>query len=92
MFLTVLGQFSTVASGVAQCLPSSLYMAGKRENELKYVVCRKCHKIYHITECIEAGSTQTSKHCQFKPIPLHPHLGMRGSCGTLLLKTVELAG
>ena len=25
VFLTVLGQFSTVASGVAQCLPSSLY-------------------------------------------------------------------
>lgn len=78
VFLSVLGQFSTVASGVVQCLPlpSSLYMAGKRGNELtfrKYVVCRKCHKIYHVAECLEGhGSTQTSKHCVFKPFPSHP--------------------
>ena len=95
-FLSVLGQFNTVASTVAQCLPSSLYMAGKLENELrfrKYVVCRKCHKIYHMAECIEGhGSTQISKHCAFKAFPLHPHHSMRSSCGTLLLKTVELAG
>lgn len=96
VFLSVLGQFSTVASGVAQCLPSSLYMASKRGNELmfrKYVVCQKCHKLYHTTECLEGhGSTQISKHCAFKPFPLHPHHSMRGSCGALLLKTVELAG
>ena len=28
----------------------------------------------------------------FLPFPLHPHHSMRGSCGALLLKTVELAG
>ena len=95
VFLSVLGEFNTVASSVAQCLPSSLYMAGKLENELKFriYVCRKCHKIYHMAECIEGhGSTQISKHCAFKAFPLHPHCSMRGSCGTLLLKTVELAG
>lgn len=95
VFLTVLGQFSTVASGVAQCLPASLYVAGKCENKLmfrKYVVCRKCHKIYYMADCVETGISRTSKPCGFKPFPLHPHHSMRGSCGALLLKTVELAG
>ena len=32
VFLSVLGQFNTVASTVAQCLPSSLYVDGKLEN------------------------------------------------------------
>ena len=46
-----------------------------------------------MAECIEGhGSTQISKHCAFKAFPLHPHHSRRSSCGTLLLKTVELAG
>ena len=96
VFLTVLGQFSTVASGIAHSLPSSLYMAHKRGNELKfrkYVVCRKCHNIYYMAQCLEGhGSTQISKRCSFQPFPLHPHRSMQSTCGTLLLKTVELAG
>ena len=96
VFLTVLGQFSIVASGIAQSLPSSLYMANKRGNELKfrnYVVCRKCHNIYYMAQCLEGhGSTQISKHCSFQPLPLHPHHSMQSTCGILLLKTVELAG
>ena len=71
-------------------------MAHKRGNELKfrkYVVCRKCHNIYYMAQCLEGhGSTQISKHCSFQPLPVHPHRSMRSTCGTLLLKTVELAG
>ena len=32
-----------------------------------------------------------SKSCSFKRFPSHPHINMRSACGTLLLKSVELA-
>ena len=84
---------SAVAMGVSQSLPSSLYMASKFENEVsfhKYIVCRKCHKIYHMTECLDAR-TQTVKACSYIAFPSHPHQSVRRSCGCQLPKTVELA-
>ena len=51
VFLSVLGQFSTVhvVKEIAENLPSSLHIAWKERKELnfrRYVVCRKCHRIY----------------------------------------------
>ena len=98
VFLSVLGQFSTVhvVKEVAENLPSSLQIAWKERKELnfrRYVVCRKCHRIYFFSDCIEGpGISQRSKNCPYVAFPLHPHRHMRNPCGTLLLKTVELAG
>lgn len=55
-------------------------------NFIRYVVCRKCHTIYHLKDCINAGS----KRCPHIAYPGHPHRRMRQPCDTLLLKTVEL--
>ena len=93
VLLAVLGHCSTVAMNVSLSLPSSLYMTSRVGNELsfqRYVVCRKCHKIYHVKECLDSAN-QTVKACSFIAFPTHPYRSMRQSCGTLLLKTVELA-
>ena len=93
VLLTVLGHYSTLAMNVSLSLPTSLYKANRLENELsfqRYVVCRKCHKIYNVKECLDASS-QTVRHCSFIAFPTHPHRTMRQPCDTLLLKTVELA-
>lgn len=58
----------------------------------RYVVCRKCHKVYYFHDCIDkVGTRQTSKQCTYRAYPYHPHDRMRMICGTLLLKTIELA-
>ena len=54
------------------------------------MLCRKCHKIYHVKECLDSAN-QTVKACSIIAFPTHPYRSMRQSCGTLLLKTVELA-
>ena len=91
----VFGQFSQVVQEVAQSLPSSLYVARNSGKELKfhrYAVCKKCHRIYFFKDCIDkSGVTQRSKICQYVAFPMHPQLHMRNPCGTVLLKTVELA-
>ena len=57
----------------------------------KYVVCRKCHSVYHFEDCINrrgfGGST--SKLCHHIAYPNHPQPSRRTSCDTLLLKTVR---
>ena len=83
---------------VSMSLPSSLYIASRVENESKLSeiccvsqmpnVCR--HKIYRMKECLDSCN-QTVKACSFIAYPTHPYRSMRQSCGTLLLKTVELA-
>ena len=93
VLLSVLGHYSSLAMNVSQILPTSLYMANKLENALtfqRYVVCRKCHRIYCINECLDA-SRQIVKHCSYVAFPTHPHRTMRQPCSTLLMKTVELA-
>ena len=92
-FLALLGQSSTLAMDISRNLPSSLYTASRLENRpnfRRYVVCRRCHKIYYIKECCDS-CTQTVKTCSFIAYPSHPHRSMQRSCGTALLKTVELA-
>ena len=97
VFLAILGRFCTVCAEIAQQFPSTLHKARKclamnRLNFRRYVVCKRCHQIYYFPECIEGvGSTRRSKLCCFVRFPHHPHCRMRTPCGTLLLKTVELA-
>ena len=55
---------------------------------LKYVVCRKCEKLYRYKDCISGNSSKT---CTYRKFPNHPHRMRRLECGTLLLKTVELS-
>lgn len=88
----VLGTFSSLCLDIANGLPDSLYILRKITGGLsvgfvRYVVCKKCHHIYHVSECVDARS----KRCSFKSFPHHSQARMRQSCDTLLLKTVELA-
>lgn len=97
VFLAILGQFCTVCAEIGQQFPSKLYKARKcleinKLNFRRYVVCKRCHRIYYFSECIEGvDSTRRSKLCSFVQFPHHPHCRMRTPCGALLLKTVELA-
>ena len=92
----VLGQFSTVCANIAQKIPNSLHMLWNLQcNHVKavqqYVVCKKCHKLYFLRDCIEGfDARRVSKKCSYQPFPNHPHYHMRKRCGTTLLKTVEL--
>ena len=95
VFFSVLGRFCKVSAEIAECLPSSLYAAKVGINQpkfQKYVVCKKCHKIYLFSDCIEGPRmARTSRLCPFKQFPNHRQERMRRPCGTVLLKTVELA-
>ena len=51
----VLGQNSSVGTDIARHLISSLHAARKFYNKMefqKYLVCRKCHKLYYFADCI----------------------------------------
>ena len=91
---SVIGKFSKVGSDIVKNLPGSVYLAKQQVGVPKfqrYVVCKRCHSIYTLEECIEGvGSGRKSRYCTFKRFPSHPHLSMRSQCGTKLLKTVEL--
>lgn len=100
VLFTVLGQFCTICAQIALAFPASLYRA-RNTNFLRthaedhkfkrYVVCRKCHKLYYLQDCVDGtGPRERSKVCVFQQFPNHPHHRMREPCGTLLLRTVEL--
>lgn len=94
VFLRIIGRSCDVGRDIVECLPKTLYKARQVMGEVvfdRYVVCRKCFSIYTFEQCVEHGTMNRSKMCSFKRFPLHPHVGMRGECGTLLLKSVELA-
>lgn len=94
-YMSVLGRFSKMCADIAQCLPSSLYKARLLENKLifdKYVVCKQCHNVYPFSDCVEGPrNARRSKACPFQHFPSHPQQRMRKPCGSVLLKTVELA-
>lgn len=87
---------SSSGTDIEQALPSSLYAARtefyKKLEFQRYVVCRKCHKLYYFNTCIEGISSKRSKVCCFCRFPLHPQQSKRQPCGTLLLKTIEMSG
>ena len=95
-FLCVLGRFSELCNDLARAFPRSLYIAKQKFcDKLKvkrYVVCRKCHKLFHFQQCIEKiGRIQKSKVCSFKCYPFHPQRRMRAPCNVTLLKSVTLS-
>ena len=95
VFFSVLGRYCKISAEIAECLPSSLYQAKSYIDTpkfRKYVVCKKCHRIYFFSDCVEGPRTaHISKTCPFQNFPMHPHERMRMPCGTILLKSVELA-
>ena len=96
-FLTVVGQFSSICADIAKHIPSSLRKVKDtllvKPNIKRYVVCRKCHTLYHMQDVITGvGSAQYGKACSFRKFPHHPQRRKRVACGFPLVKTVELAG
>lgn len=82
--------FKYCSTDLGQYLPTSLYTARKLYNKpmfRKYVVCKKCHRIYNLSDCIENCH---SKACSFRRFPSHPQISRRQPCGSLLFKTVEM--
>lgn len=89
----VLGQFCSVSMKMAELLPGSLYSLHKFTQLSatpfrRYVVCKKCHQIYHFQRCVDVG--YKSKRCSYVAFPNHPHACRQAPCNVLLLKTVEL--
>lgn len=90
-FLTVLGRFAPICSSIVEYFPHNLYKLRKYNGSKlpcrKYVTCRKCHRIYRFTECVQGHGL-----CTFQEFPKHRQQRMREPCGTALLKSVELIG
>ena len=90
VFLLVLGRFCSFAANVATAFPATFYQAVKRHNMNKeyfkrYVVCKKCHQIYHLHECFEnSGVNKRIRSCWYHGLELR-------KCDTILLKSVELS-
>ena len=57
----------------------------------KYVVCPKCHSVYHYNDCInkQRYGASTSKLCRHVAYPNHPQQSRRTSCDTVLLKSIK---
>lgn len=94
---TLLGSGSKLIADIAKNFPSSLHTAWSLRGEVKFtrfVVCRKCHKLSYFNDSVIniGGTNQRSKTCSFQKFPNHPQHRRRLQCGSLLLKTVELAG
>ena len=94
-FFVVLGNFSKIAAKISDSFPPSLHQAKSYFRRLyfhKYVVCKRCHRIYLFKECIQGPrGLPTSKLCSFQEFSLHPQKRMQKACETVLLKNVELA-
>ena len=90
MDICILEKFSDFVNGIATHFPCSLYhlhqQVGFRDSFEKYVVCRKCNRLYQFKDCID--SIGHSKRCSYQAFR-----GQRrpSPCETLLLKTVKLA-
>lgn len=90
LFLQVLGRFCSFCANVASTFPSTLYQALKQhsvrsERFKRYVVCKKCHQVYHLNECFEGSAINWKcKSCNYRGL-------QRSVCGTGLLKSVELS-
>ena len=83
LFLGILWRFSSFC----QNFPPTLYKANKQHvhaDFVGYVVCKRCHAIYFLKNCIEgSGVNKISKNCSCNPFG-------QQRCGGLLLKSVEL--
>ena len=88
LFLEIAGRFSSFCRILAEHFPSTLYKAQKlheyKHNFKRYVVCKRCHRLYHFQDCIEeVGMQKRSRVCWYRQFG-------REECKGLLLKSVEL--
>ena len=91
-FFLVLGRFCKISAEISECLPSSIYQAKceiKKPEFRKYVVCKKCHKIYFFQTVFRA----IEWHVQVSYVPFvgFQHTHMNECKCHVILKTVELA-
>lgn len=76
-------------------LPKNVYflrkLCGSGVNITTYVMCPKCHFIYHLKDSIitnRDGRTESAK-CSYIQYPNHPHQSRRAKCNTVLMKKVK---
>ncbi|CAC5395776.1 unnamed protein product [Mytilus coruscus] len=83
-------------AGLASAFPATTYKLYKyvgfqKDNFTKFVVCKKCYKLYKYEDCIIiVEGQQQSKQCNNVIFPNHTHVGRRRPCGEPLLKVVQL--
>ena len=93
VFFTVLGRIHQELADIGKLVPPSLHIARKnyKENDKvrHYVACKRCHSLYYLHECLEGhGQHQRPIVCVHTPFKNHRR---PKSCGSPLLKTVELS-
>ena len=96
-FFQVLSENVAASTALSMFFPGSVYMLWKtigvkKDNFVKYVVCRKCCTLYKYEECFHVieGVTVT-KQCSHVAFKHHRQQSRRTPCGEKLLKTVILA-
>ena len=88
--LVIIGRQSVFVANMAKQFPCSLHCLRKywnvNDDFVRLVVCRKCYSVYEKDCCVEkCGSKIISKVCSYRD-----HQNSKNTCGTLLLKTVQL--
>ena len=81
---------------MASYFPTTYYAVKRKfldtHHFARFVVCRKCWKLYHFGECIiTCGAIRSSKQCSFVQFPNHPYASGRDSCKHHLLKSVKFS-
>lgn len=96
-FLSIIG--SPQSQSLARAIPlttctAEKYIGLSNDDIVKYVVCKKCHTLYYLKDCIDCGSREepSSKCCQYVQYPNHTIASKRKECGAVLLKRVKSKG
>ncbi|XP_071143344.1 uncharacterized protein [Mytilus edulis] len=95
-FFNALSAENVAIATISAAFPASVYklyrdIGFKKDNFTKYVICKKCYKLYDYEDCMHIiEGQQVSKTCQNIRFPNHPQIGRRKVCGELLLKVVQL--
>lgn len=96
-YITLFTKDHPFLSTVPVLLPGSIFMLWKtiglkKDNFIKYVVCRKCYKLYDYDSCItNIEGVRKSKSCTFVQYPNHTQPAKRKACGEQLLREVLLS-
>ena len=98
VFFGVLGHFCGFSAVLAASFPSTLYklrnskMIPATDGFTRYVVCRKCRKLYLYDDCIVTrNADKLSKESNFIKFPIHPHQSCQRACDQHLLRSLDCA-
>lgn len=97
-FFNALSAEVVALAGVTSLFPATLYKLYKyvglqKDNFTKFVVCKKCYKLYRYEDCVLLiEGQQQSRKCNNIIFPNHTQVGRRRPCGEPLLKIVQLQG